>query len=43
MRRNRIENLAIVLGVIAAIVVALARPYMDTPTRHNQPVGAVRG
>lgn len=43
MRRNRIENLAIVLGVIAVIVIALARPYMDTPTRHNQPVGAARG
>lgn len=39
-RRRRIETLAIVLGLLGVITVAVSRPYMEQP----RPIsGAVRG
>jgi hypothetical protein len=39
-RTRRIENLAIVFGFLALIVVAICRPYMEQP----RPIsGAARG
>lgn len=40
-RTRRIENLAIVLGLVSLIVVAMCRPYMDQPT--VSAASAVRG
>jgi hypothetical protein len=40
-RTRRIENLAIVFGLLSLIVVAMCRPYMDQPT--VSAASAVRG
>lgn len=40
-RIRRIENLAIIAGLLSLIVVAMCRPYMDQPT--VSAASAVRG
>jgi hypothetical protein len=42
MRGRTVERIAVVAGIIGVLVLAFARPHMDTP-RHTQHVGAVRG
>lgn len=33
-RTRRIENLAIALGLLSLVVIAICRPYMDAPRCH---------